>query len=89
MPSSRSAVFQAGIKSLEQLTGEKALKTTLQATLEFCVKYPRLSFSFLMKMCQLTRMITSSQLKSNTNQGILSEFVAQTALKKWIRFFVD
>lgn len=46
MPSSRSAVFQAGIKSLEQLTGEKALKTTLQATLEFCVKYPRLSFSF-------------------------------------------
>nr|CAH0110430.1 unnamed protein product [Daphnia galeata] len=36
MPSSRSAVFQAGIKSLEQLTGEKALKTTLQATLEFC-----------------------------------------------------
>ncbi|KAK4008203.1 hypothetical protein OUZ56_013355 [Daphnia magna] len=35
MPSSRTPVFQAKIKSLKQLTSEKAAKTTLEATLEF------------------------------------------------------
>ena len=39
MPSSRTPVFQAQIKSLNQLTRNDAVKTTLEASLELSVKY--------------------------------------------------
>ncbi|KAI9554070.1 hypothetical protein GHT06_019342 [Daphnia sinensis] len=89
MPSSRTPVFQAKIKSLKQLTSEKAVKTTLEATLEFSVKYLRISSSSSAKICLLTHVVTCSQLKSNTNPETRSVCVAPTAQTKWTHSFTD
>ena len=39
MPSAKSTVFPAKVKSIDQLTSENALKTTLEVTLDLSVSF--------------------------------------------------